>query len=83
MKDIESVAQTYIITADCPSRTGTVDVVTRFLFEQQCYINEIHSFVDTTENRFFIRVEFRLDSDAISTNMTSQSNLSNVRVSLR
>ena len=65
MKDIESVAQTYIITADCPSRTGTVDVVTRFLFEQQCYINEIHSFVDTTENRFFIRVEFRLDSDAI------------------
>ena len=54
MKDIESAAQTYIITADCPSRTGTVDVVTRFLFEQQCYINEIHSFVDTTENRFFI-----------------------------
>ena len=65
MKDIESSAQTYIITADGPSRTGTVDVVTRFLFEQQCYINEIHSFVDTTENRFFIRVEFRVDSDAI------------------
>jgi len=65
MKDIESAAQTYIITADCPSRTGTVDVVTRFLFEQQCYINEIHSFVDTTENRFFIRVEFRLDKVVI------------------
>ncbi|RBW42620.1 formyltetrahydrofolate deformylase [Psychromonas sp. B3M02] len=64
MKDKESIVPTYVITADCPSRSGTVDVVTRFLVEQSCYINEIHSFVDTTENRFFIRVEFRLDSDA-------------------
>ena len=64
MKDKESKVPTYVITADCPSRSGTVDVVTRFLVEQSCYINEIHSFVDTTDNRFFIRVEFRLDSDA-------------------
>ncbi|WP_409439509.1 formyltetrahydrofolate deformylase [Psychromonas sp. GE-S-Ul-11] len=64
MKDKQSSVPTYVITADCPSRSGTVDVVTRFLVEQSCYINEIHSFVDTTENRFFIRIEFRLDSDA-------------------
>lgn len=54
MKDKQSSVPTYVITADCPSRSGTVDVVTRFLVEQSCYINEIHSFVDTTENRFFI-----------------------------
>ena len=35
-----STSQTHIITADCPSQTGTVDVVTRFLFEKGFYINE-------------------------------------------
>lgn len=62
MSDIESMSQTHVITANCPSQTGTVDVVTRFLYEQGYYINEIHSFDDTAENRFFIRVEFRADT---------------------
>jgi formyltetrahydrofolate deformylase len=63
MSDIKAVPQTHVITADYPSRSGTVDVVTRFLFKQGFYINEIHSFVDTNENHFFIRVEFRSDTE--------------------
>ncbi len=29
---------TWILTADSPSLLGTVDVVTRYLFEQRCYV---------------------------------------------
>ncbi|WP_312271183.1 formyltetrahydrofolate deformylase [Pseudomonas sp.] len=50
---------TWILTAQSPSRLGTVDVVTRFLFEQQCYVTEHHSFDDRLAARFFIRVEFK------------------------
>lgn len=50
---------TWILTADCPSVLGTVDAVTRFLYEQQCYVTEHHSFDDRLSGRFFIRVEFR------------------------
>ena len=28
---------TWILTADCPSLLGTVDAVTRYLFEHRCY----------------------------------------------
>jgi formyltetrahydrofolate deformylase len=54
---------TWILTAQCPSLLGTVDVVTRFLFEQGCYVTEHHSFDDRLANRFFIRVEFRAPAD--------------------
>lgn len=50
---------TWILTADCPSVLGTVDAVTRYLFEQGCYVTEHHSFDDRLSGRFFIRVEFR------------------------
>ena len=50
---------TWILTAQCPRLLGTVDVVTRFLFEQGCYVTEHHSFDDRLASRFFIRVEFR------------------------
>ncbi|WP_248917822.1 formyltetrahydrofolate deformylase [Pseudomonas entomophila] len=50
---------TWILTADCPSMLGTVDVVTRHLYEQRCYVTEHHSFDDRLSGRFFIRVEFR------------------------
>lgn len=50
---------TWILTADCPSVMGTVDAVTRYLFEQDCYVTEHHSFDDRLSSRFFIRVEFR------------------------
>ncbi|MGH8383803.1 formyltetrahydrofolate deformylase [Pseudomonas sp.] len=54
---------TWILTADCPSLLGTVDVVTRYLYEQHCYVTEHHSFDDRLSGRFFIRVEFRQSDD--------------------
>ena len=53
------LADRWIMTAQCSSRLGTVDVVTRFLKEQRCYITEQHSFDDRLSGRFFIRTEFR------------------------
>lgn len=52
-------ADTWILAAQCPSRLGTVDVVTRFLRESRCYITELHSYDDRLAERFFIRAEFR------------------------
>ncbi|WP_458526841.1 formyltetrahydrofolate deformylase [Onishia taeanensis] len=61
-------ADTWILDAQCPSRLGTVDVVTRFLKEQRGYITELSSFDDRLGERFFIRAEFRpegaLDGEA-------------------
>jgi len=54
---------TWIIAAQCPSRLGTVDVVTRFLKERRCYITELHSFDERLGERFFIRAEFRPEDD--------------------
>ncbi|MDF5809251.1 formyltetrahydrofolate deformylase [Pseudomonas aeruginosa] len=54
----EPYPDTWILTADSPSLLGTVDVVTRYLFEQRCYVTEHHSFDDRLAQRFFIRVEF-------------------------
>lgn len=57
------MADTWILAAQCSSRLGTVDVVTRFLKEQQCYITELNSFDDRLSERFFIRAEFRPEID--------------------
>ncbi|MDP2574603.1 formyltetrahydrofolate deformylase [Vibrio penaeicida] len=54
------MTQHYILTASCPSRPGTVDVVTRFLYEWKAYISELSSFDDEVSGRFFIRVDFRM-----------------------
>ncbi len=54
---------TYILTGTCQSMIGTVDLVTRFLFDRQCYVTEMHTFDDTEGARFFIRVEFKNDSE--------------------
>ncbi|RUR35650.1 formyltetrahydrofolate deformylase [Vreelandella populi] len=53
------MTDTWILAAQCPSILGTVDVVTRFLKEQHCYITELSSFDDRLGERFFIRAEFR------------------------
>ncbi len=50
---------TYILNATSPSKLGTVDVVTRYLREQGCYVADMKTFDDTRAGRFFIRVEFR------------------------
>lgn len=53
----------WIMAAQCPSRLGTVDVVTRFLKEQRGYITEQHSFDDRLSGGFFIRTEFRPEAE--------------------
>lgn len=54
----------WILAAQCASRLGTVDVVTRFLKEQRCYITEQQSFDDRLSGRFFIRTEFHPEDEA-------------------
>jgi len=49
----------WILTAQCPSRLGTVDVVTRSLAETENYIVTMNSFDDKATETFSIRVEFR------------------------
>ncbi|PMR72750.1 formyltetrahydrofolate deformylase [Billgrantia endophytica] len=53
----------WILAAQCASRLGTVDVVTRFLKESRCYITEQHSFDDRLGGGFFIRTEFRPEAE--------------------
>ncbi|WP_434361539.1 formyltetrahydrofolate deformylase [Parasalinivibrio latis] len=62
---MEQNGPTYILTANCPSRSGTVDVLTRFLFESGCYVTELNSFDDAMEQRFFIRVVFRMENHGL------------------
>jgi formyltetrahydrofolate deformylase len=49
----------WILTAQCPSRLGTIDAVTGLLYNNQHYITELHSFDDSHSNQFFIRAQFR------------------------
>lgn len=60
---MSSTPDTWTLAAQCPSRLGTVDVVTRFLKESRCYITELNSFDDRLGRRFFIRAEFRPEDD--------------------
>ncbi|MCX2525434.1 formyltetrahydrofolate deformylase [Larsenimonas rhizosphaerae] len=54
-----TMATTWILSAQCESRLGSVDVLTRFLKEQHCYITEVSSFDDYRAGQFFIRAAFR------------------------
>ena len=47
---MSTLPDAWIFTASCPSRLGTVDVVTRFMAESGHYVNEIHSFDDRVSN---------------------------------
>lgn len=57
---METDKKQYILTAQCKSVIGTVDAVTHFLFEQQCYINELQSFDDSITGQFFIRAAYTM-----------------------
>ena len=59
---MNSETPNYILTATCKGVIGSLDVVTRFLCERECYVHEMHTFDDTNAERFFIRVEFKNDS---------------------
>ncbi|MCZ2722575.1 formyltetrahydrofolate deformylase [Marinomonas sp. 15G1-11] len=60
------IKKPWIFTASCPSKLGTVDVVTRFMAEAGNYVDEIHSFDDHVSKRFFIRIEFQPQNEAFS-----------------
>ena len=60
---MSALPDAWIFTASCPSRLGTVDVVTRFMAESGHYVNEIHSFDDRVSKRFFIRIAFQAAAD--------------------
>jgi formyltetrahydrofolate deformylase len=49
---------TYVLTATCDSRLGTVAVVSGFLASHRCYITEMHQFDDVISGRFFMRTTF-------------------------
>ncbi|QMV14642.1 formyltetrahydrofolate deformylase [Vibrio spartinae] len=65
-------SDTWIVTASCPSRLGTVDVVTRFMAESANYINEIHSFDDRVLDQFFLRIEFTPEDENFSPEQFNQ-----------
>ncbi|BAL27053.1 formyltetrahydrofolate deformylase [Azoarcus sp. KH32C] len=54
----------YILTASCPSRTGTVAKVSGYLAENRCYIMDMQQFDDVLTDRFFLRATFQGDADA-------------------
>jgi formyltetrahydrofolate deformylase len=64
---------TWILTAQCPGCLGTVDVVTRFLAENSCYIVDIQSYDDREINLFCIRVKFRPLTDDFNPDVFDQS----------
>ncbi|MGO1297153.1 MAG: formyltetrahydrofolate deformylase [Vibrio sp.] len=64
MANIKS--DTWVFTGSCPSKLGTVDVVTRFMAESGNYIDEIHSFDDRVQRQFFLRIEFTPNQDEFS-----------------
>jgi formyltetrahydrofolate deformylase len=61
MTDPVSERLSYILTATCASRLGTVSAVSTFLAERGCYITEMHQFDDMMTERFFLRTAFFAD----------------------
>lgn len=70
---MKSKVRSWIFTATCPSALGTVDVVTRFMAESGNYVDEIHSFDDRANERFFIRIEFKPQGDSFDAEAFSQA----------
>ena len=54
----------YVLTGTCASRLGSVELVTGFLFREQCYITELNTYDDAEGGQFFIRAEFRPAEDS-------------------
>lgn len=50
----------YILTASAPRRVGVLDVFTSSMAQAGVYINELHSFDDVANRRFFFRAAFGL-----------------------
>lgn len=64
--------QNWILTAHCPSKLGTVDAVTRILYEHSQYITDLQSFDDEFHQHFFIRAQFRSEKPRDETQFRSE-----------
>jgi len=53
--------KSYVLTASCASRLGTVAAVSTFLAARACYITEMQQFDDVITERFFVRITFFTD----------------------
>jgi formyltetrahydrofolate deformylase len=57
-------AESYTLTVTCPAATGLVAAITGFLASNYCYIAEMAQFDDESTNKFFCRINFRLEEQA-------------------
>ena len=58
--------QCFILTLSCPDRKGIVKAVSSFLFDIDTTILQAAQYGDTISKRFFLRMEFKPDSDQTS-----------------
>ncbi|MEO1250783.1 MAG: formyltetrahydrofolate deformylase [Pseudomonadota bacterium] len=56
-------APDFILTVQCPDRTGIIAGVSGFLADQDCFITRSRSFGDRSSRRFFLRLQFSADPD--------------------
>ena len=56
----------YILTITCDDRTGIVAAVSTFLSERSCFVKEAAQYGDPDTNRFFLRLVFTIQDQALS-----------------
>ncbi|WP_281614103.1 formyltetrahydrofolate deformylase [Flammeovirga sp. SubArs3] len=56
------MANTAILLMHCPDQKGIISYTTQFIHENQGNIVYLDQYVDREENRFYMRIEFDLDS---------------------
>jgi formyltetrahydrofolate deformylase len=61
----------YVLTLSCNDRPGIVHRVTGFLFEHGANILEAAQFDDTSNNRFFMRVQFEAENTSVTALQTA------------
>lgn len=62
MKEQTQRSKTAILLMHCPDQKGIISYATQFIHENQGNIIYLDQYVDREEERFFMRVEFELDS---------------------
>ncbi len=55
----------YILTVTCPAGPGVVAAISGYLSDSHCYITEMAQYDDELTGRFFCRIEFRAEQEAL------------------
>ena len=66
MSELTVSKSEFILQATCPLGGGIVSAVTSYLWDNSCYIAELHQFDDLETGEFFMRAVCRIDSDDVS-----------------